>query len=104
MDDSGHEERRKGSRRQGSKKRLLDDRRAGPGRVAGSGPAEPRRRRSMWRGAKANGGQATPGAAGRCGERRSAVRVIGASIEELLFLNCVSPAHVLLIIPPDTYS
>ena len=51
----------------------------------------------MWRGAKANGGQAIPGAAGRCGERRNAVRVIGASIEAVLLLNSVSPAHVLLI-------
>ncbi len=32
MDDSGHKERRKGVRRRGNETRLLDDRRAGPGR------------------------------------------------------------------------
>ena len=32
MGDSDHEERRKGTRRKPSKTRLLDDRRAGPGR------------------------------------------------------------------------
>ena len=32
MDDSGNEERREGSRWKPSKRRLLDDRRAGPGR------------------------------------------------------------------------
>ena len=32
MDDSDHKERRKGTRRRANKTRLLDDRRAGPGR------------------------------------------------------------------------
>ncbi len=53
----------------------------------------------MWRGAKANGGQAIPGAAGRCGERRSAVRVIGASTPDAGQKNrCVDTFLIISII------
>ncbi len=67
-----------------------------PVRVAGSGPAEPRTRRSARRGAKANGVQTSPVAAGSCGERVSAVRVTGASTER----TSLAELHV----PTPTYS
>lgn len=62
-----------------------------PVRVAGSGPAEPRRLRSAKKGGRAIGVPERPGAVENSGDRMNAVRVIGASIDE--------PTHLIRVCP-----